>query len=215
MDNLYDIYRIKDRFTLPQAIRLLFGVESLTPEDLPAITAICEGLVDAAIAGELPFKGTFTSDIQWMAPTIPAQVRGRDIDFSVSKLKEKIHTVIEDPTRWGRTWFDYINWPEATFAKADLIAFCERRGIRLAFLEPAAPPAPPGESPTTQPAPTETPQERRKRLLEWAKEELSLRGKAGLFERLAKRECLSRSRVTKILDSLPEGKEFHKKLSRP
>ena len=68
--------------------------------------------------------------------------------------------------------------------------------------------------PEPTPPPTETPGERRERLLGLAREELSLRGKKGAIQRVANREGVSRQRITGILGSFPEGEEFLKQLDR-
>ncbi|MEO5363694.1 MAG: hypothetical protein H7838_08735 [Magnetococcus sp. DMHC-8] len=72
-------------------------------------------------------------------------------------------------------------------------------------------PTDPDDSPRTEIQ--ETPEERRKMLLGWAKEELSTNKKRGIFSRLAKREGVSRQAVTKILASFRAGQEFLKTLS--
>ncbi|MEO5339235.1 MAG: hypothetical protein H7837_01765 [Magnetococcus sp. MYC-9] len=64
-----------------------------------------------------------------------------------------------------------------------------------------------------KPQSAESPEKRRERLLEWAKEELSLRAKKGTIQRVADREGVTRQRIKDILESFQEGQEFVKNLT--
>ena len=71
--------------------------------------------------------------------------------------------------------------------------------------------------------PTETPDKRRKRLLEWAKEEVLSEGKRGVLQRVAVREGMLKQKsltdqaIRNVLNanSFPEGKAFLQTLSDP
>ncbi|MBF0400558.1 MAG: hypothetical protein HQL90_07290 [Magnetococcales bacterium] len=78
----------------------------------------------------------------------------------------------------------------------------------------ADPPEQPKDDESTNRPPNKTAKEREQRLLVWAEEEFSLRGKIGTIQRVANREGVRRQMITRILQRFTEGRKFLETLKR-